>query len=404
MNKIVKTRGIKFLSLDTKKIEEEINIITRVCNDFSKQIRKDMKSGHITKVTSFGFKDSDKNTITFKEYRDKHKHIFNSIGWTKPLNGYERDLVGYVGRRYKGFFKRNRTKKMPTIKFSQKGIHVKDRFVKVKDDHILFPCHNQEKGSQPELKVPFGKCTNFNSLNELDLKKGVGGNLSLEQKFFMCTTVNEVDPLYKFESTISFDINKDKDYWISFEDGEIVCMPDDVADELENLRLLNEILTNKKRHESLLKSSQRRHYRRRWRNKHKKVEKMIEPYVMKIVDKAIENKSLVCIDNVSTGHKNGSFGQDKIISILQKKCEDLNIPFYGVPTFFTSQMCNNCGHCDEGNRDGNDFECLSCAHTDVSHLNAAKNIRDRALLFYENKVPFSMYKDSEENVLKKYGS
>ena len=144
MNKIVKTRGIKFLSLDTKKIEEEINIITRVCNDFSKQIREDMQSGHITKVTSFGFKDSDKNTITFKEYRDKHKHIFNSIGWTKPLNGYERDLVGYVGRRYKGFFKRNRTKKMPTIKFSQKGIHVKDRFVKVKDDHILFPCHNQK--------------------------------------------------------------------------------------------------------------------------------------------------------------------------------------------------------------------------------------------------------------------
>jgi transposase len=401
--KISKTRGIKFLDLETSKLHKEIKVITRVCNDLVKRIKDDLKSGKLTKVTSYDFRDENGDKITFAKYRDMHIDVFKKAGWTKPMNGYERDIVGYVARRYKAFFKRNKTKKLPTMRIAEKGIHIKDRFVQIKEDHLLLPYHKQEKGMVPELKIPFSKCTNISMLSDLDIKKGVAGNVNLKQGFFMCTASIEVDPLYEFETQISFDINKDKNYWISFGDGEVLSMPNDIAEELESLRLLNEIVSNKNRHDSKMNSSQRGFFRRRWKNQHKKIEKMIEPYVMKIIDKAIETKALICIDNVTTGAANGSFGQDKITKLLQVKCENLRIPFYGVPTFYTSQKCSECGYCDPKNRDGENFNCKECDYSEVSHINAAKNIRNRALLFYKNGVPFGMYNNKEEQVIEKYG-
>jgi putative transposase len=44
----------------------------------------------------------------------------------------------------------------------------------------------------------------------------------------------------------------------------------------------------------------------------------------------------------------------------------------------TSQKCQNCGHVDASNRDGEKFICTSCGHMAHADINAAKNIRDRA--------------------------
>ncbi len=44
----------------------------------------------------------------------------------------------------------------------------------------------------------------------------------------------------------------------------------------------------------------------------------------------------------------------------------------------TSQKCQNCGHIDAFNRDGEKFICTECGYMSHADINAAKNIRDRA--------------------------
>ena len=45
-----------------------------------------------------------------------------------------------------------------------------------------------------------------------------------------------------------------------------------------------------------------------------------------------------------------------------------------VPAAYTSQTCAVCGHVHVDNRQGEDFRCLACGHTDHADINAAKNI------------------------------
>jgi putative transposase len=44
----------------------------------------------------------------------------------------------------------------------------------------------------------------------------------------------------------------------------------------------------------------------------------------------------------------------------------------------TSQKCQNCGHVDASNREGEKFICTSCGFMAHADINAAKNIRDKA--------------------------
>lgn len=41
---------------------------------------------------------------------------------------------------------------------------------------------------------------------------------------------------------------------------------------------------------------------------------------------------------------------------------------------YTSQTCNQCGHCEKENRKEKRFECVLCAHSEDADVNAAKNI------------------------------
>ena len=46
----------------------------------------------------------------------------------------------------------------------------------------------------------------------------------------------------------------------------------------------------------------------------------------------------------------------------------------------TSRTCSVCGHCEEANRRSqSEFRCQSCGHTANADINAALNIRARAL-------------------------
>ena len=51
-----------------------------------------------------------------------------------------------------------------------------------------------------------------------------------------------------------------------------------------------------------------------------------------------------------------------------------------VPAAYTSQRCNACGHVHPANRPERDrFRCLACGQAADPDVNAARNIRDRAL-------------------------
>ena len=45
-----------------------------------------------------------------------------------------------------------------------------------------------------------------------------------------------------------------------------------------------------------------------------------------------------------------------------------------VPAPYTSQRCSCCGHADAASRNGKQFVCTACAHTEDADINAAKNI------------------------------
>ena len=50
------------------------------------------------------------------------------------------------------------------------------------------------------------------------------------------------------------------------------------------------------------------------------------------------------LDTVTTGDKNGTFGQDKVIKLASRFMIKNRLPFYPVPTPFTSKRCSSCGN------------------------------------------------------------
>ena len=45
----------------------------------------------------------------------------------------------------------------------------------------------------------------------------------------------------------------------------------------------------------------------------------------------------------------------------------------------TSQTCSNCGRVDADSRDGEKFICTNCGHVDDANLQAARNVKSKAV-------------------------
>ena len=58
----------------------------------------------------------------------------------------------------------------------------------------------------------------------------------------------------------------------------------------------------------------------------------------------------------------------------------------GVPVVFvdarnTSRTCSACGHCEKANRKSRgEFACKHCGYSENADRNAARNVRDRAVV------------------------
>lgn len=73
-----------------------------------------------------------------------------------------------------------------------------------------------------------------------------------------------------------------------------------------------------------------------------------------------------------------SFGQ--LVAFLTYKAQLAGVPIELVDPRNTSRTCNECGHCDKANRTSQEkFLCVSCGHRANADVNAARNIRARAL-------------------------
>ena len=64
---------------------------------------------------------------------------------------------------------------------------------------------------------------------------------------------------------------------------------------------------------------------------------------------------------------------------LEMACERNRVSFRTVTSFYTSQTCPVCGHCQKENRNGLVFKCLQCDYIDNADISASKSILNRHL-------------------------
>jgi hypothetical protein len=197
--------------------------------------------------------------------------------------------------------------------------------------------------------------------------------------------VQEVDSDGPLDGFIGFDINQTVANWITFDDGEKIARPENMTEKIKRNNTLNRQISNKdKQAEVVLDDGSVRKIQTKERKKKrdeqtatlKDVQKLTRPYALKIINKALSQNKGVAIDKITPGAAgNGEFGQ-YIANYVQTICEDKKIPFYIIPSAYTSMKCSNCGHIEKKNRNKDDFKCMNCEYEEESHINAAKNIRD----------------------------
>lgn len=63
-----------------------------------------------------------------------------------------------------------------------------------------------------------------------------------------------------------------------------------------------------------------------------------------------------------------------VVSLLERKCEELGIQFERKDPFKTSQFCSHCNKWDRRNRKGDRFKCVHCGYLTHADHNAAHNL------------------------------
>ena len=487
---------------------KEYNI---VANNIIAQLSSGFKSGWITKVSKNGdltfstpimhrmrtkgnIVDNEPQPyteLTAAQYchylRDNHPDVFRipeflekgSVG----LTSIHRAIYLYVVERFRSYNNRNNSNKKKhkecVISISaEKSLNFKDAFVKIdiEGNTLTFRTTHHDitinfgyslkaqdlldyMSSLPQDKFikkdKFGKILPksewiFDGITT-GSKNRTGGNLTIKSNCFVAMLKKRFVAQYEPKTILSFDMNKSKEFWLTFNDGEIIPMPEEVRPLFKELELLNIILGDAKsrldpkkvhglprltnediknmtleelaeeikyskkvswaEHDAQRKKKKKKGKKEatgvkrmsskqrspfQWRRKkvHNKLKIMLKPYAMKVQQKALMEQALIVSDGLKTGQTNGSFGQDKFPVLLITGCQNNGIPYYNVNPAYSSQRCSKCGHTEEGNRpDTETFKCLKCGHEAVSHENAAENIAIYGRMMYEAGVPYGDYHD-----------
>ena len=405
MKKISIIRNAKFWGLEfSPEFMVDFNKTISVMNKISSHLRRGLLSGDITKISRYDIYHKD----GIREPKDDHGRFYSAADYVREVlddtdifdgarekcQSFKRMFLYYVMERYTSYFKRNGSDKIPTIVIKQnKSLYYKESgFIKVDLENSKLVVTTL----YGEIDVPFKYSLKSEHLKKEGKNKEikVGGNFVIGQNAFVAKVDFEKNVLYDPKSVLSFDLNKTKSDWIVFNDSTKIVPCKDIEKLIDDIRILNTSLDKDKKKpisKRAFRTKERRKIRYNWIEKHKQLNALISIIVNQICEKAIKSKSLLCIDSVTTGQKNGTFGQDHLIKLLVTRCENKGIPFYVVPCANTSRRCSKCGFIKKENRKStSEFHCQDkdCDYKCDAQENGAKNVAFQGNRLLEANVPY----------------
>jgi|TARA_B100001094_G_C18154367_1_gene785550 transposase len=400
INTIKVKRNAKMIGINMSTLREPYNVWRNTCTKLSAWMNDAIKN-HNLDLKSYGpgYKFDykiDKKYWSKKRNRDK---VANDQCASAELGKYlsvetdvfcecspktssqRRDVINYVAERYNGYFKRNGRKKIPHPTFHEDiAWYFKEQFSTI-----------DAKKKTLKIKTLKG-CVDttykYGLKDELLHGKARGGNLRIKTKEFIAAVEFNNDVLYQPEGVIGFDINFQKGCWLTMNDGTEIPMSDELHELVQKQKELNTKIADRTKpvKERKIKSKERKRLRILKNKTTKQMDKIIRSVADKILDDAIENKYLLAIDGMAP---QGSWGQDKLIAYLQTRCENKGVPFYIVPSPYTSRICSVCGFESKKNRKKTDeFKCQECGFECSAHFNAAVNIANKAQSFLDDEMPY----------------
>lgn len=378
------TRGLRYLVND----DEASALISDYREAFGQAFA--VVSKHVfdnySHLTSFhnlskpkGFK-KDIRTVILAETSD----LIGECGITT----YKRNVVMCVLSNYKSFYKRNK-KKFPTKPImlkNNKGVRFDDCCVTDKNGTLVFPGLNGSKITASYYHPgTVGKNRQFmqTKTNKGKLRP-FGGTLSHVHGTwkFIAQYNRPITYQYEPQDWIGTDFNLTDSEWIVMSRQDVdkfnINKSDDIRTMEDEIQDVCDILRDK-----TTTGGKRRYFNNRRIELHKRHRKLIEPIVDSVIGMCQDWKCGIAIDNVQTGQQKGTWGQDKLISLLLTKCEEQGIPHHLSSAYYTSQKCSACGYTAKENRLFTScFKCVKCGYESCAHENAAKNTRQIAIQEY----------------------
>jgi hypothetical protein len=396
------------------------------------KIFKTILSLQIAKYKKFSIILEDGTELKHTEFRDKYcKQIFESCGFDKKTITLQKELIAFVMKSVRSYLGRNKTAIIPKLSFKGGAINFSETSG-YKDGKLKLTTIN---GS---IKIDIHKVISKYPLKNMSR---VGGNLILKIKkgrpiiIFGGYVEKLEDVAYDPVDFIAYDINKDKRYYLTFHDETIIQRGEEIDKILAVKNLLNTIIKppkvskeiydkyktapisvkNVKKEMQLIEeynpvwakyiwdkinkgdeeyfciiSRQRRNVRGYQQRAYKHIKKLLRKIAIKIVESAEAESKGLAIDSITTGQKMSEYGQC-ISKIVIEECRRRKIPYYTIPSAYTTLTCNKCGNKDKKNKVASDeFLCVKCGHKTVTHFNAAKNIHDFAVELFENECIYGI--------------
>ena len=343
-------------------------------------------------------------TVTAAEY---NKAVLAPLYDVEDNWSVKRQILFYVMERFTSYLKRNKIKppynKIPTISVS------KDKSLQYKESSLIeVDLENKKLLVKTLYGIREVKFTHHSKGELITVKKTTknkdkvdlpttGGNFVMKQGVFVAAVDKEVDTLYQPKSVKAYDNNVTKKDWLAFNDGTTVPMPDDISILVDQIKTLNNLITEKSKPVSKrqLRSPERRKIRVKLKKLHRRLNSRIKVVALDILQEAIDNKELLCLDGVKTGQANGTFGQDHLPKILQTECENRGVPYYVVPCKGTSARCSVCGHVHGYSKEEkkkyrpspSEFHCQECGIKIDAQFNSALNVAHQGKRLLDANVP-----------------
>jgi hypothetical protein len=374
---------------ETKQILNNKSFVENICKS------KKQKNG-------LGFKNFYRN-LGFKDYKFINKKGKQVIEKVEKMSIPKRGFLRWAQERILAILER-----FPNLKQFKRPKKIEDcarlynSQVKIKNGIIkIMPFYKQEYYEYP-LKV-FRKNDRAvtadheeNIFNLLNKKESQGGNLKFSEKqnAFTFTQRLTFESNWKYEPKgfLGFDINKSPESFLFF--SKTIEFNGKKTKVIKKNKLDKKIQSLEYQLKDL---NSEKGLRKKAKKVHKKLRQLYKSAVLEILNYCEKNELAICIDDLTTGERNGSFGQDKIRSLMVEICEQELIPFVLVPTPYTTRICNSCGHVHPKiDTEIRKFNCQKCNKFLIRDENSAKNIETIGKEIWENGFCLTLIKYKKE--------